>query len=248
MSADAASPDWLKRAVDYPYDIAQVPFLFRDGAALPLPDRWRPDGRAPVVAVGSNRSPAQLARKYAGWPAGTEIPVTVAEIAGHDVVYSCHFTRYGALPARLAAAAGVQVQVGITWLTQTQLARMHATEGPENYRFVETAALVVTDGRFGRLGRVALYAGRHPVLRLGPSPLALAAISAGGRRGPAVDQQQALGLARDLLAPGVGLPAFVHQIVTCPVTRAQRSQRLRTRMVPAGKPEADIPWTPRRTP
>lgn len=236
----ADPPDWYERALGYPYDVGRTPLMFRPGGVVPLPDDWSPQGRVPVLAVGSNRSAGQLARKYAGWPADTEIPVTVAEVVDHDVVYSAHFASYGAIPARLAAAPGVRAEVGITWLTPAQLDRMHETEGAANYGFTLTQEFDVVDGRSGPLGPVGHYAGRRPPLRMGGQPLALAAIAAAGRRGPAADQQTVLGLARDFLEPGAELAAFLRRIVADAAARDRASRRLRALgdLQPGGPPPA----------
>ena len=225
--AGAGVADWYVRALGYPYDVGRTPLLFRPGGTAPLPDDWSPGGRVPVMAVGSNRAAGQLARKFAGWSADTEIPVTVAEVVDHDVVYSAHFASYGAVPARLAQAPGVRVEVGITWLTPAQLDRMHKTEGTANYAFQLTGEIEVVDRRVGRLGPVGHYAGKHPPLRMGGAPLALAAIAAEGRRGPAAHQDTVLGLARDRLDPQAELAAFLRRIVEDDAVRGRLSRQLR---------------------
>ncbi|MFP3436119.1 hypothetical protein SB781_40840, partial [Paraburkholderia sp. SIMBA_061] len=74
------SADLLHIAKTYPYEAPVHSFLYRDGAEHPIvpdsddPARWIGQGRIPVVAYGANRSATALARKYAGWPDGTEIP------------------------------------------------------------------------------------------------------------------------------------------------------------------------------
>ena len=222
-----AGPDWFNRAIGYPYDIRPVPFLFRPGGIAPLPDGWRPHaGLTPVLAVGSNRAPAQLARKYAGWGQDLSIAVTVADVTDHDVVYSAHFTRYGSLPARLMERSGVRVQVGITWLSPRALTHMHTTEGAANYRFQMTNALPVNDTTVGQIKVIGHYQGRHPPLTCDDRPVALAAAPAVGRQDPALGQHAALTLARDRLAPDASLTAFVQHLIACPVTRQQRTHRL----------------------
>ncbi|WP_446917182.1 hypothetical protein, partial [Klebsiella pneumoniae] len=76
--------------------------------------------RVAVIAYGSNRSPEQLARKYRDWPTGTVIPVARARLDGFDAVHSCHFTRYGSMPAMLHPAPGVTVDISVVWLTAAQ--------------------------------------------------------------------------------------------------------------------------------
>ncbi|MYK59998.1 MAG: hypothetical protein F4027_15885, partial [Rhodospirillaceae bacterium] len=96
--------DPVERAMGYPYAIPDCSFVFdkagRDKAG------WRPaeiggaltDGRHPVLACGSNRSPDQLARKYFDFEAAT-IPVQRAWLGDFDVVYAAHITGYGAISA-----------------------------------------------------------------------------------------------------------------------------------------------------
>ncbi|NNG04264.1 MAG: hypothetical protein HKM95_09215 [Inquilinus sp.] len=218
--------DRLRLAKGYPYRIERRSFRYVDGGARPETRLHHAD-RVPVVAYGSNRSPEQLARKYAGWPVGTEIPVTLAWLADHDVVHSAHFARYGAVPAMLFPAAGVRVEVAVMWLTPPQLTRMHETEGAANYAFGLQSGLDLRDEAGGRLETAGVYVGRHGALARDTAPLPLAAVAAEGRRDRAGAQVDALTAARDRLAPEAPLDRFILQNVTCPVTRADRSRRLR---------------------
>ena len=90
-------------ATGYPYEFPACSYLFADHTQHPLPDDLLTEltGRVPVIACGSNRAPEQLARKFRGWPSPLRIPVLCGRIDGFDVVYSAHFTRYGAIPASL---------------------------------------------------------------------------------------------------------------------------------------------------
>lgn len=223
----------LDRAKAYPYRIERRSFRYVDGATVPE-SRPHHAGRTPVIAFGSNRSAEQLARKYRGWPTGTEIPVTLGRLAGHDVVYSAHFARYGAVPAMLFPAAGVTVEVSVVWLTGPQLARMHQTEGASNYRFALREDLDLRGEDGGRIDRPGLYVGRHGALSEGGRPLPLADIAADGREGAAIDQIRALSLARDRLAPEAVLDDFILQTIACPVTREERGRRLRRDALAAG--------------
>ena len=45
------------------------------------------------------------------------------------MVYSAHFTRYGAIPATLHPCPGATTDVAVQWLTPAELDRMDATEG-----------------------------------------------------------------------------------------------------------------------
>ncbi len=216
----------IGRAKGYPYRIDRRSFRYIDGAAHPETKLQHPD-RIPVIAFGSNRSAEQLARKYEGWPRGTEIPVTLARLAGHDVVYSAHFARYGAVPAMLFPTAKVTVEVSVIWLTEPQLDRMHATEGASNYRFDMRDGLDLTAENGKAVGRAGLYVGQHGAMSQDGRPMALAEVAADGRESVAVTQVEVLTRARDRLAPEAPLDDFIHQNVACPVTRAERGRRLR---------------------
>lgn len=215
----------LTLAKGYPYAIPRGSYLYRDGRQEAL-GGFDPTSRIPVVAFGSNRSPEQLARKYRGWPNGTTIPVTTAWLEQYDVVYSAHFTSYGAMPAMLQPSRGVQVEVAITWLTPQQLIRMHETEGPQNYRFEPLAKALITVDHVGQVRAVFAYLGRRGAFAPDGTAISLAAIPAVGRSGPVLDQTNALGRARDRLAPDADLDPFLLQTIRCRITRSSRNDRL----------------------
>ncbi len=224
----------LQRAKGYPYRVESRSFRYVDGLAEPESRLRHPD-RVPVIAFGSNRSPEQLARKYRGWPKGTEIPVTLARLGGHDVVYSAHFARYGAVPAMLFPSRGVTVEVSVVWLTEPQLHRMHQTEGASNYRFIQRDDFDLRGEDGGRIDRAGLYVGLHGALADGGQPMPLAEVSAEGRAVPPVSQVDVQTRARNRLAPDAGLDAFILQNIGCPVTRTERGRRLRRDALAAGE-------------
>lgn len=130
----------LLRAFLYPYAAPDHDFLFHGGSVIAMAAddvASLTTGRTPVLAVGSNRAPVQLTRKFTHQNLSDEIPVTHGWLTHHDIVYSTHLTGYGAVPATLAPSPGTRVRVSITWLTPTQLAHMHVTESvPAHYSFV----------------------------------------------------------------------------------------------------------------
>jgi len=223
----------LALAKGYPYRIPARSYVYADGLAEPYRGLDRP-GRVPVLAYGSNRSPEQLARKFAGWPKGTVVPVTRAVLADHDVVYGAQFTAYGAVPAVLARRPGTAVTLSVTWLTEAQLARMHATEGPSTYVFARLAGVALEVDGVGRVETVHAYLGRRGALAGPDGPIALAAVAAENRAGPAAGQEAALARARDRLAPDAALDPFILQTVACAVTRRHRTERLAAGALPTG--------------
>lgn len=216
----------LAIAKTYPYRVPRASFIYVDGRADPLEGPLDRSGRIPVIAYGSNRAPEQLARKFTGWPRGTVVPVTLARLADHDVVYGAHFTAYGALPAVLARSPGTAVEVSVTWLTEAQLTRMHATEGPSNYRFARLGGVALEVDGYGRVETCWGYVGRRGALADQGRSVPLAAVRAENRRGTPLLQDAVLDLARDRLAPDAALDLFILQTIACRITRAHRSERL----------------------
>jgi hypothetical protein len=129
-------------------------------------------GRRPVLAVGSNASPAQITRKLAGRVRAV-VPMTYARVAGLTAGASAHVSRPGYVPAVPVPAPGAVGELIVLWLDEEQLTAVDRTE--PNYRRVPLSASVTVS--LPGLGRVRcdMYAGRHGCL-LGPdgTPLRLA--------------------------------------------------------------------------
>lgn len=186
------------------------------------------DGRTAVIAHGSNAAPEQLARKFKGVDDDVIIPVIRAGLADHDVVYAAHFTAYGSIPATLEVSTGTTVEIAVVYLTDSQLARMHKTEGlGANYVY-------------GRLGRIFLDVdGLDPLLEayayltlsgaamLMGKPVALSSVTAHHRRFQSQPMPAMLALARDRLAPGLGLDAFILETIADDGLRRERTDALR---------------------
>ena len=217
----------LRLAKSYPFDAPAASYLFRDGAAAPLPAAPLPAdalpadaaasdlfaGRTPVIAHGSNRAPAQLRRKFGD---SAEIPVSHAWLGDHDVVYSAHLTRYGSVAANLHHVPGARVEVFVTWLTEAQLARMHETElGSEIYAYgvMERIDLRLEAGPAGHIGEAHVYISTRGCLPEAGAPLGLAAVAAEGRPHGALDQDGALALVRDRHRPDHALDDFILTVI-----------------------------------
>ncbi|HEX2148639.1 MAG TPA: hypothetical protein VHI31_00485, partial [Actinomycetota bacterium] len=91
------------------------------------------DDRTAVLAFGSNASPPQLARKFAGVP-GSAIPVVRGSVYGLRLAFSAHLNRLGYIPAavRSAASRDDKMRVWITFLDDRQLKVLDATEPSYN--------------------------------------------------------------------------------------------------------------------
>lgn len=180
----------LARAMDYPYAAHAQPYLFRDGAAEVLPPELVTEHLTPVIAVGSNRAPAQLARKFARM--ATAIPVTRLIARDLDVVHAAHMAGYGAVPATLAPSPGTEVELWITWLDAAAMRRMDETEAVGvNYAREEQALdIVAADGPVPE--RALVYNALRGCLNFDDAMVPLAAVPATGRRSPALTQREVL--------------------------------------------------------
>jgi hypothetical protein len=216
-------------ATGYPYEFPACSYLFADHARHPLPDDLLTEltGRMPVIACGSNRAPEQLARKFQNWPLPLRIPVLCAKLAGFDVVYSAHFTRYGAIPATLHPCPGATTDVAVQWFTPAELERMDATEGIGiNYDRHHLTGIDLEIEGLGTIHAAETYLSRRgPLLNQG-TPVALTAIPCANRTWPALDQCCVLELARQRLAPNVTLDSFIHAVVTDAEYRATMTKLL----------------------
>ena len=218
----------LPRAVDYPYLAPLESYVFAadDAAAA-----FSIDNRRPVLALGSNAAPLQLHRKFAG--TSGHIPVSRAVLFDHVIVYSAHFTRYGALPATLHRHAGAIAFVAITWLDDRQLARMHETESVGvNYDYVEVSDIRLEhdaglgDGTIPTELGVGAYVSRHGPLLHANRPIRLAETASSGCPLPALTQPAALRFAQRRVAPDLPFDAFLERLVADPDFRAACSQKL----------------------
>jgi hypothetical protein len=216
-------------ATGYPYEFPACSYLFADHTRHPLPDDLLAEltDRIPVIACGSNRAPEQLARKFQDWPLLLRIPVLCAKLFDFDVVYSAHFTRYGAIPATLHPCPGTTAEVAVQWLTPAELDRMDATEGIGiNYDRRHLTGIRLEIEGFGTIHTAETYLSRRGPLIHQDTPVALRAIPCANRVWPALDQHGMLDLTRWRLAPDATLDGFIHAIVTDAEYRARQTELL----------------------
>jgi hypothetical protein len=191
----------LARARDYPYMLPDRSYVWRGGSGNPLQfeafDPALTAGRTPVLAVGSNQSPVQLARKY-GAGGSHVIPVERARLKDFDIVYAAHVSSYGAVPAMLQCAPGVEVSLFVTWLDDAQLAIMHATEGNYHFAEIENISLRLDSG--GERRSVCLYVARLGHFVHEGRSVSLKAMRATGRVNGARDTAEMLRLLQQRLA------------------------------------------------
>jgi hypothetical protein len=82
----------------------------------------------PVLAVGSNASPAQLRRKLITTGQPTLVPITAVGVRGLAVGVSAHVSRPGYLPATPIPTADAESELWVLWLDKVALAGVDATE------------------------------------------------------------------------------------------------------------------------
>ena len=128
-------PEGNKRAELYPYSAPQFNFLLNKGELQKLPSSYDLKNKVAILAIGSNRSPSQLLRKFGG---NEQIPVTIVNVKDIDVVYASMISYYGAVPATLWPVKGSILKLSIIWLDNRQLKIMHETEAVgKAYDFVK---------------------------------------------------------------------------------------------------------------
>jgi hypothetical protein len=193
------------------------------GATDSFPDV---SGRTPVLAVGSNQSLQQLARKFRGGEWG-DIPTARVHLQDFDTVYSAHVTGYGSIAATLHPSPGTRVALYVNWLTDRQLTAMHATElSSENYAFGRLADVQLTVEAGPELASVYLYQGRRGAFVPDGDIIPLAEVPASGRKFAAKTQLEILTRVRDHLASDLALEAFIQCAITQPEERQSFIRKL----------------------
>jgi hypothetical protein len=116
--------------------------------------------RTPVLAVGSNASPAQLRRKLTNAGLPTQVPITAVRVRGLTVGVSAHVSRPGYLPATPVPDPAAESDLWLLWLDAATLAAVDATE--PNYhrvRLPTRCPVQLTSGQTVTNGWV--YVSRH---------------------------------------------------------------------------------------
>ncbi|MFJ8109345.1 hypothetical protein [Streptomyces sp. NPDC096132] len=133
---------------------------------LPL-DRLTHPGRSPVLAVGSNASPAQLRYKMAALGITSPVPMVRARVTGIGVGVSAHVSLLGYMSASPVDSPGVTRELFVIWLDDEQLTAVDATE-PNYDRVVLPASRFRVELEDGEtLSDVFSYVNRHGVLHNG---------------------------------------------------------------------------------
>lgn len=204
--------DRIRHACAYPFARPASSYLFADGGMQPLSIRSMA-GRIPVLASGSNASPARLAAKF-GSDHGC-IPVIRAVLHDFVVVFAGHFTSYGAIPATLARHHGARTMIWVTWLTHDQLAIMHRSEGvigcrevEQRYDYVELENLKLLPEGMTAIKKAGAYLSRR-MLAPDERPIRFAEVYSENCSLMALPEHATLHLVHRLLDPDVCFSSFM---------------------------------------
>ncbi len=249
----AYAPALLERALGYPWERPARSYVLHGSDVALLDDLTPAERRStvealaadrhPVVAFGSNASPATLTAKFAHFAAAADRTVLVLAGALHDldVGASASPSIYGAMPAALFASPGTAVRAAVLWLTVDQVTQLTWSE--PSYRlgrldgahFEMDAADVEVDGLFA-------YVSRFGALCLAGAPVALAAIPATGRNARALTQRELLdAVASMAVAPDAQAEDLVRAIFE---DMAGVLARVAATVWPSGRPLPGQLWTP----
>ena len=245
----ALSADERYRAVAYPYPAPVADCVWVDGRIEPLLCAGVNDiaaalesvgadpraRRTPILAIGSNRAPSQLIRKFAGFPTPCAVLVAKASLKGFDVVFGASISGYGAVGgATLAPSPGTDVEVWATWLDDAQLAHMHETEGLSAgvYALLELQQIDLTFAAGPVWTAAEAYVQRAGALNLGGAPTAFAEVPATGRKFQALTQRQAQSALRDRFAQNRTIDQFIAENIHHKEKRMARVHTLRQSAIP----------------
>ncbi len=223
------------RARGYPYQIPERSYVMTNGDHAVVDHDGHLDGleaRRPVLAVGSNMSPMQLARKFPA-PHGGTIPVTKIRLLHFDSVYSTHFTSYGAIPATLFPSPDTEVTLFVTWLDKEQERHMHTTEiASENYHFCRLGDIQAKVENGPDLDHLYFYQSSRGALPIDGEPVPLAAVEATNRRWKAMSQDEIQEQARQDLAAHLNFAAFIEDNIENAETRRSRTDKMHATALP----------------
>ncbi|MEO0391893.1 MAG: hypothetical protein AAF213_01460 [Pseudomonadota bacterium] len=244
------TPLLRRRALTYPYDCQYRPQIMTGGGFLkPVIADW-PDqamwpsivaGRRATLAIGSNRSARQLARKFVGWPDPLAIPIWPVLVHDLDVHFAASIGHYGAIPATPYPWPGVRCAMMLVWLTEREFARMDETEGLgvayDKFWLPTRVDQALPSALRASLSTVAIYRHRAgTIARPSQRSIGMAELPVRGGPGLRLDQRAMQRWLRDRLAPGLSLNGFITSNIIDPAQRHARIKQLGRLTVP--------PWQP----
>ncbi|EME97454.1 hypothetical protein J7W19_22355 [Streptomyces mobaraensis NBRC 13819 = DSM 40847] len=120
--------------------------------------------RHPVLAVGSNASPAQMCHKLAAHGLPAAVPMVPVTVRGIGVGCSAHIGRAGYVAAAPYADPAAERRLVVSWLDPDQLAAVDASELHYRRVLLPGTAFPMTLPSGDPLGGAYLYVSRHGVL------------------------------------------------------------------------------------
>ena len=192
--------------------------------------------RIPVLASGSNASPTRLREKFRSNSGQTLIPVVKHQISDVLPVFSAKFASYGSITATLQYVPGAQSQMFVTYLSEAQLLRMHATEAiGDEYHFtrIDDVKLVNESGALTK-GPVYAYLSIKGVFRVDSLQFTLREYETNA---PAAhfapkSQETVLKIAWNLLESSTKFDTFIYENISDKNIRHQRNDQLRVYSTP----------------
>jgi hypothetical protein len=165
---DLDGDDFATSPWEYPGRPPALSGLLTGDGFRAIPDAWRSDRRHAVCAIGSNRSPAVVQRKFATGHVSTTVPFLRGRLHGIGVGHSPHVSAAGYIAAAPYAAADAVSDVVVLLLDDEQ---RECLDGSEPNYLVTTLhthacrlALLDRDEGVGRLAEYDVYVSRWGVL------------------------------------------------------------------------------------
>jgi hypothetical protein len=221
--------DPVRHALRYPFRTpGRACLVTREGARPLVPDDAATAGRRPLLAAGSNASPARLREKLGDALGRSGILLVPAEARGLAVVHSAHLAAYGAVPATVLPCPGAVSRVFVLWLTEAQVARLDGTEAlGVNYRRERLTWPDLHPEVGPRPAACDAYVSLHGPLQVDGAPVALAAVPREGVPWPSMDQRGVQGLAMARAGFAGTVADFVRTNVSEPAARARHTAALK---------------------
>jgi hypothetical protein len=224
----------VELAKGYPGERPAHSYVFTEGTPAELADAHTQllsdERRTALLAYGANASPRRLAWKLSHLGGAQEVPVLRCRLDGFDAGYSAHVSMNGAISGTLRASPGTTMHAHALLVTDEQLEVISAIEF--NYHIVRLHGVELDlDGGIER-DAVLAYASKHGAVTVDGEPVAMRAIAADGRTAPECDEVEVQTAARDLLAPGEDLDAFIGRSITDARERERRTAELRRLSAP----------------
>ena len=231
--------DPVAHAKSYPFEIPDRSFTYHRGDVHAFDavgvDRGR---RVPVLAAGSNQSPAQLHRKFGHLTDGDPVHAQRGVLHDFDVVYAAHLSSYGSVPATFQSSPGTEVSIFVLWLDAVQLSRMHETEGNYTYDRLSSVRIHFDDGDV--LADAYAYSSKVGCFNHEGACVSLTEIAATGRRYRHMTQPEIQHHVRNRLGGEVPLDSFIREHLDDDTLRRRRSTALGADALPLAFPRETI--------